>query len=324
MSNLIESNYSIQLEAPEISAYKHGNTGIDYVHQFDSGKNGPHVMISAVVHGNELCGAVALDHLFRNEVRPIKGKLSLAFMNYIAFQRFNPEKPKESRFVEEDFNRLWTKEVLNGERDSLELRRAREIRPHLEKVDFLLDIHSMQTNKIPLVLSGPLKKGRSFAKKLGISEIVVTDSGHKAGRRMRDYNGFSNPSSKKNALLIECGQHWQKESAMLAIASSWRFLWKTGLIAEEKADQFQTNNKLPEKQRFIEVNSLYTIKTESFRFVKNFVGLEIIEKAGTIIGHDGDEVIKTPHDDCILIMPTNRKTIGNSAVRFGKYFEHYE
>jgi len=96
------------------------------------------------------------------------------------------------------------------------------------------------------------------------------------------------------------------------------------LIAEEKAVQFQTNNKLPEKQRFIEVNSLYTIKTESFRFVKNFVGLEIIEKAGTIIGYDGDEVIKTPHDDCILIMPTNRKTIGNSAVRFGKYFEHYE
>ena len=77
----MENNYPIELEAPDISAYKRGNTGIDYVHQFDSGKNGPHVMISAIVHGNELCGAVALDHLFRNEVRPIKGKLSLAFMN---------------------------------------------------------------------------------------------------------------------------------------------------------------------------------------------------------------------------------------------------
>ena len=318
MSIFMENNYPIELEAPDISAYKRGNTGIDYVHQFDSGKNGPHVMISAIVHGNELCGAVALDHLFRNEVRPIKGKLSLAFMNYIAFQRFNPEKPKESRFVEEDFNRLWTKEALNGVRDSLELNRAREICPHLEKIDFLLDIHSMQTNKIPLVLSGPLKKGRNFARKIGVTEIVVTDSGHKAGRRMRDYNSFSNPSSKKNALLIECGQHWQNESAILAIDSSWRFLWKTGVIEEEQAVQFQKNNKFPEKQRFIEVNSLHTIKTESFRFVKSFVGLEIIEKAGTTIGYDGDEVIKTPHDDCILIMPTHRKTIGNSAVRFGK------
>ena len=203
MSIFMENNYPIELEAPDISAYKRGNTGIDYVHQFDSGKNGPHVMISAIVHGNALCGAVALDHLFRNEVRPNKGKLSLAFMNYIAFQRFNPENPKESRFVEEDFNRLWTKEVLNSERDSLELRRAREICPHLDKIDFLLDIHSMQNNKIPLVLSGPLKKGRNFARKIGVTEIVVTDSGHKGGKRMRDYNGFSNPSSKKNALLIE-------------------------------------------------------------------------------------------------------------------------
>ena len=320
MSIPIESNHPIELEAPDISAYKRGNTGIDYVHEFDSGKNGPHVMISAIVHGNELCGAVALDHLFRNEVRPNKGKLSLAFMNYIAFQSFNPENPKESRFVEEDFNRLWTKEALNGVRDSLELNRAREICPHLEKIDFLLDIHSMQTNKIPLVLSGPLKKGRNFARKIGVTEIVVTDSGHKAGRRMRDYNSFSNPSSKKNALLIECGQHWQNESAILAIDSSWRFLWKTGVIKEEKAVQFQINHKLPEKQRFIEVHSLHTIKTESFRFVKSFVGLEIIKKAGTTIGYDGDEAIKTPHDDCILIMPTHRKTIGNTAVRFGKFF----
>ena len=318
MSIPIESNHPIELEAPDISAYKRGNTGIDFVHEFDSGKNGPHVMISAIVHGNELCGAVALDHLFRNQIRPIRGKLSLAFMNYIAFQRFNPENPKETRFVEEDFNRLWTKEVLNSDRDSLELRRAREICPHLDKIDFLLDIHSMQNNKIPLVLSGSLKKGRSFAKKLGITEIIIADSGHKAGKRMRDYNGFSNPSSKKNALLIECGQHWQKESAMLAINSSWRFLWKTGVIKEEQAVQFQINYKLPEKQRFIEVNSLYTIRTKSFRFVKNFVGLEIIEKAGTTIGYDGDEAIKTPHDDCILIMPTHRKTIGNTAVRFGK------
>ena len=61
----MENNYPIELEAPDISAYKRGNTGIDYVHQFDSGKNGPHVMISAIVHGNELCGAVALDNLFR-------------------------------------------------------------------------------------------------------------------------------------------------------------------------------------------------------------------------------------------------------------------
>ena len=39
----------------DISAYREGNTGIDYVHRFDSGQPGPHVLINALTHGNELC-----------------------------------------------------------------------------------------------------------------------------------------------------------------------------------------------------------------------------------------------------------------------------
>ena len=93
MSIIEENSYPVLLQAPDISAYQKGNTGIDYIHQFDSGKPGTHVMISAVVHGNELCGAIALDHLFRHEVRPMQGRLSLAFMNVEAFQSFDPERP---------------------------------------------------------------------------------------------------------------------------------------------------------------------------------------------------------------------------------------
>jgi len=114
-------NYSVFLKPPDISAYRDGNTGVDYVHQFDSGKPGPHVMLSAVVHGNELCGAIALDHLLKNKVRPLQGKLTLAFMNVAAFLSFDPENPTFSRFIDEDFNRLWTKDVLAGNRDSVEL-----------------------------------------------------------------------------------------------------------------------------------------------------------------------------------------------------------
>ena len=179
-----EISYPVLIQAPDISAYQKGNTGIDYIHHFDSGNPGPHVMISAVVHGNELCGAIALDHLFKNEVRPLRGQLSLAFMNVAAFQSFDPEQPKDSRFVDEDFNRLWTREVLDGPRKSLELERAREVHPYLETVDLLLDIHSMQTATIPLMMAGPLEKGRSLANQVQIPEMVVTDWGHKAGRRL--------------------------------------------------------------------------------------------------------------------------------------------
>ena len=311
-------NYSVFLKPPDISAYRDGNTGVDYVHQFDSGKPGPHVMLSAVVHGNELCGAIALDHLLKNKVRPLQGKLTLAFMNFAAFLSFDPENPTFSRFIDEDFNRLWTKDVLNGNRDSVELRRAREVHPIVDNVDLLLDIHSMQTTTFPLIVAGPLAKGREFSRQFGITEMVVSDSGHKAGRRMRDYEGFANPESPKNAMLIECGQHWEVNSSELAIAAAWRFLSMTGVISEETAVPHLSAHPQV-KQKFVEVSGPYTIKTDSFHFVELYVGLEVIPAAGTIIGYDGEEPLKTPYENCVLIMPSRRQLPGDTAVRFGKF-----
>ena len=50
----VSDHHPIELIAPDISAYRAGNTGIDYVTTFDSGIAGPHVMVSAVTHGNGL------------------------------------------------------------------------------------------------------------------------------------------------------------------------------------------------------------------------------------------------------------------------------
>ena len=63
-------SYAIELSAPDISAYAAGNTGIPYVTGFDSGRPGPHVLVNALTHGNEICGAIAIDELFRAGVRP--------------------------------------------------------------------------------------------------------------------------------------------------------------------------------------------------------------------------------------------------------------
>ena len=62
----------------DLSAYRAGNTGIDYVHRFDSGRPGPDVMINALTHGNELCGMVAVCYLLDSDVRPKIGTLTLS------------------------------------------------------------------------------------------------------------------------------------------------------------------------------------------------------------------------------------------------------
>ncbi|MGA0889521.1 MAG: M14 family metallopeptidase, partial [bacterium] len=218
----VENIYPIEISPPDISPYKNGNVGIDYITCFDSNIPGPHVMISAVVHGNELCGAIALDWLFQNNVQPVRGKLSLGFMNVEAFHSFDPQSPTESRFIDEDFNRLWLPAVLDSQRSSLELERARKVRPWIDTVDLLLDIHSMQNLTPPLMMAGPLPKGRELASTVSIPEWVVSDAGHAAGRRMRDYKDFTDPESSRNALLVECGQHWEKAAAPRAIETALR------------------------------------------------------------------------------------------------------
>ncbi|RMD60861.1 MAG: succinylglutamate desuccinylase, partial [Alphaproteobacteria bacterium] len=73
-----EESYPVRLRGPDIAPYRAGNTGIDHVISFEATRPGPHVMVSALVHGNEVCGAVALDFLLRAEVRPRQGRLTLA------------------------------------------------------------------------------------------------------------------------------------------------------------------------------------------------------------------------------------------------------
>ncbi|MEP0338883.1 MAG: M14 family metallopeptidase [Alphaproteobacteria bacterium] len=311
-----DAEYPVQLEAPDISPYKAGNTGIDYITSFEAAEPGPHVMITAVVHGNELCGAIALDWLMKLGVRPKQGRLSLGFMNVAAYTRFDPAEPLASRFVDEDFNRLWDAETLDGPRQSVELTRAREVRPFLDTVDRLLDIHSMQHATGALMLSGPLDKGRRLAEGTGVPELVVMDEGHAAGRRMRDYADFRNEASPKDALLVECGQHWEKSSEDMAKETALRFLLYTGAVDMDFAGPHL--GPPPPKQKIVEVTHPVTITTDRFRFAEDYRGLETIAKAGTVLGYDGDDPVVTPHDDCVLIMPSRRLNRGGTAVRLAR------
>lgn len=309
--------YPVGLSAPDISSYRAGNRGVDYVTTFDSGQPGPHVMVSAVVHGNELSGALTLDFLFRSGVRPLIGKLTLGFLNVGAFLTFDPGNPEASRFIDEDFNRVWDEGVLDGSRNSAELRRAREIRPIIDEIDYLLDLHSMQHPTAPLMLCGPTKKGQNLAREIGYPAHVMSDKGHAAGRRLRDYGPFADGGSPKNALLIECGQHWDPVSFDVAKEATMRFLTHFGTISAEFAAQQVDTASLP-PQTVVEVTDAVTIATEDFRFAADYIGMEVIERAETTIAWDGEQPITTPYDRCVLIMPSRRLIPGQTAVRLGR------
>ena len=315
-------NYTVELTAPDIEPYRVGNTGIEYVTTSEAREPGPHVVVMALTHGNEICGAITLDKLFRAEIRPRRGRLTLAFNNVAAYREFDPRYPIASRYVDEDFNRLWHPATLDGPRQSTELARARALRPVVDSADLLLDLHSMQYATAPLMLAGLLERSRELARRIGIPELIMCDAGHAAGPRMRDYGGFGAPASTKTALLIECGQHWERRSAEVAIDVTLRFLIAAGSVqAEDVAALGGPDFDSHPRQRVIEVTEAVTITGDRFDFAGDYRGLEVLGKKGSLIGRDGEREVRTPYDNCVLIMPSRRLVRGQTAVRLGRYLD---
>lgn len=304
-----------------IDQYREGNTGIAFAHRLKSDKSGPKVLITALIHGNEVCGAHALDLLLTSGFKPLIGELTVVFCNVAAYMRFDPLQPGASRCVDEDMNRVWADDVLASQRSSADLERAREILPLVREADFLLDIHSMQTESPALVLSGPHAKGRALAAQVGVPAFVVADKGHKAGLRMRDHGAFGEADTPQNSLLVECGQHWQKPSRAVAIETMLRFLIAMGQATPDILARHGIADTRPAAQTFVEVTEAVTIESEDFRFRKEYRGLEIIPEAGSVLADDGAKPVRTPYDNCVLIMPTKRLRPGQTAVRLGRILD---
>ena len=313
----------VELQAPDIRPWLPSNTGVPGVHVFDSGVPGPRVLVQALTHGNEICGAIALNWLLlqisRGEFKPLCGHLTLAFANLEAFARFNPADPYPSRMVDEDYNRVWADATLDGPGNSVELRRARLLRPFVDEAEFLLDIHSMSDPCRPLMVCGKIEKNAAFARALGQPADLLIDTGHPAGLRMIDRGGFGDPASPKKALLVECGQHWEAEAEQVAIDTLARFLGLTGLAAAAWV-QAHARVALPSAQRLVRVTQAVVARSAAFRFLVPPVGLGVIEKAGTPFAQDGEHIFTTPYNNAVMVMPgIHNLKPGGTAVRLGRF-----
>lgn len=303
---------------PDLEPWAAGNTGMPFVYRFDAPEPGPHVVVNALMHGNEYSGAIALSTLLDAGIRPARGSLSFSFANMEAFGQFDPGFPVMSRFVEEDMNRVWSPASLATGAPSVERRRARELWPLFAKADLLLDLHSMQHDRIPLMLCGRSPRGRAFARRVGVPGIIVADGGHAGGSRLIDHPRFADGTEGAVALLAECGQHWHRASADVALAVTARFLLAAGVVGAAALSPWLPSAE-PAPPRLVEVTETVTVKGERFRFLKEYQGMDVIPTAGTVYAMDGEVPLRTPHDDCVLIMPSRHADRGQTAVRLGRF-----
>lgn len=310
--------HPVLLDPPSILQWRDGGAGVPFVHAFDSGRPGPDVLVTALIHGNEYSGAIVLADLLAMGFRPSLGRLTLAFCNVEAFRSFDPANPDASRQVEEDMNRVWTAGQLDGPGSSAELLRARALRPFVERCTHLLDLHSMHEPCTPLLVTGLLPRNIEFARRLRCGGQIVIDEGHADGVRMRDYGALGEPEGNRIALLLEAGQHWDPASLVAARDVTMRFLVKAGSIgADEVPHAWMSPDVVAPPP--VRVTHRVVARTGDFRFLGDYRGGEILGEAGTAIAVDGGDTVTTPYDDCVLVMPSLRQLRpGVTTVRLGR------
>jgi predicted deacylase len=302
-------DFPVSIKAPDIAAFTAGNTGIPGFTSIESGRPGPHVMLVALVHGNEIAGAIVLAALLAAGFTPACGRLTMGFANLGAFARFDPAHPLPSRYIDEDLNRVWDDVQLFGVRRSAELDRAREMLPLVDSADMLLDLHTMLWPSDPVLLCGPSRQGRALGLAVGTPHAIIADQGHAGGKRLIDYGRFTEAGGRAAAILVEAGQHWEAPGIAQSRATVMALLAHAGMAPPVPAAPAPL---------LAEVTATITARTNRFVFTQPYRGGEVVAQADTLIAHDGDDEIRTPHENCLLVMPSLRAARGHTAVRLAK------
>jgi len=308
--------FDVRIPPPDLTCWRAGNTGTEGVWRFAAAAPGPHLVMVSLIHGNEYAGAIVIADLLRAGFRPSRGCVTFVFANLAAFDRFDPDMPTASRFVDEDMNRVWDVHLLEGGRRTVEAERARALLPVILAADAVLDLHTMLWQDEPMLLAGASRKGCAFARALGATELIVTDHGHASGPRLIDAAPFVDEADPRVAVLLEAGRHWEAsavETARGVVTCALRHLGLAG--ADHPA--------LPEPPpavtpRVAQVTHAITAATDAFAFVDAWQGVASVPRRNTLIALDGEAEIRTPYDDCLLVMPSLRPTRGHTAVRLAR------
>ncbi|MCI3208633.1 MULTISPECIES: succinylglutamate desuccinylase/aspartoacylase family protein [Pandoraea] len=301
----------LDVSQPDLSSYRKGNTGIDYVHRFESGRPGPHVLVNALTHGNEICGMVAVKHLLDSEVRPAIGTLTLSFANVEAYNAFDPARPYDNRQLVHNLNRIWTPEILDGQENSPEICRARELRPALDAADHLLDIHSTRADVAPFWVYPPFARNTELASAIQRVplHLEMSPALSPAGATgLTQYGHYGNSFTRNTGVVIECGQHFKPESSRLATEVVKDYLAYFGLITTPR-DEIEPHAP----PRRFELLTVCMVRTTEFSFVRPLTGFEVFSR-GELIATDGDDEIRSPCDHCTIFMPTQEAIVGREAV----------
>lgn len=271
--------------------------------EYDSGKKGSLLFITAGIHGNEPSGIYALKRVFEvleSEKPSISGKVIGIAGNKEALTR-------QVRYVDEDLNRTWTEEnIASKSKNSQEKKEMFEIIDILEnhpeeafEKRYFLDCHTTSAASEPFISVQDLNDNDAWAHKFptyiirGFSDIVAGCIDHYKSRI--GMTGF----------VFEAGQHDSPES----IENHEGMIWLA--LQHACGLDFDTLKKYPESvnilenkrkhQKTFEIEYRHEIReNDTFKMLDGFINFQKINK-GDLLGTYNGKQIYSNWDDYIFM-----------------------
>jgi uncharacterized protein len=274
---------------------------------FHATEPGPQVLVFGAVHGHEICGTMAIRQVMEDlwDGKVVLQKGSVTFVPVA-----NPlAHAKGVRYVKENLNRIFRPTRAPK---SDEARFANILCRLVDQCDVFLDVHSITAQGEPFIyLDYPTARNRALARVLGPDLAIVgwPELYKKFGAAHQSFDTPRYAASKgKDCLLIECGQHEDKDAPRVAHAAILNMLRHYGVIKGSVK-----KNRLAE----VRMKDGFFREHAKDRLARDWKHLDPVKKGEVlIVKHDG-AVIKAPYD-ALVVMPKASAPVGDDWVYLGK------
>jgi len=282
---------------------------------FSGLESGPKFLVLGSVHGNEKCGAYAIQRILKefDDGQLVMKKGSVTFVPICNPRAFDAD----TRFIERNLNRYM---VPQQNPTTYEAKIGNILCPLLENCDVLLDLHSYTAGGDPFAIVGTFNpKEYAFAACLGAAAVLTEwEEAHDASHKKNDEPvnpdeaiGMTGYARRCGAIavLIECGQHKDAastEAAYRAVRNALTFL---GLVTTDVSTKTAPAKRVSVKKVFY--------RGEGGSFTKPWKHMESVKK-GEIIAKDENNAPVTIPDDGYLIMPYEATPAGTEWFYWGQ------
>lgn len=273
---------------------------------FKGATDGPAVLVTAAVHGNEKCGTAALGRLM---LEIDAGLVTIDQGSLICAPMCNPRAyALNQRQVDANLNRVMLRHASPA---CYEHRLANELADIIDRCDIMLDLHSYSSGVRPfLFLDTDTPEHRSYAQALGIpywitgwDDLYADAQDLNAGDTMTYAKGAG-----KLGLLVECGQHDDGAAILNGYHAVRRALAHFGLTAAYDSGE----SAPPQINRMTRIIT----KDRGGSFTQPWQHLDPVRKDDPVIVYDDGTVLSAPEDG-VVIMPAPRAEAGSEWIYFG-------